>query len=149
MCWRFMIHTARKLLALVLIAAFTAGFAQPLVWCVSGPDHSRIEFKIGGNGHEASLPERAQKRHSKSFSLEGSLAPDDCIDSEFFPEAVESAAVDLKATPAQAPASLKWGLLPPVRAPATPVVSVILPEPPSFRVAASQLKHIRTVVLLT
>lgn len=148
-CWRYMIHIVRKLIALALITAFSAGFTQPLVWCVSGSDHSRIEFKIGGNGHQIRTVELIRDQPGGGLVSNRTLAGSDCIDSEIFPEVVESATVDLAAKLVPAPNSLKWALPPPVRAPARLAHELFRPEPPSLHAATSQLDHIRTVVLLT
>lgn len=144
-----MIHTARKVFALLLVAAFTAGFAQPLVWCVSGSGHSRIEFKIGGNGHGNTMAEVAPERHAECEFPNWSLADNDCIDSDFFPEFAEASASDWAATASLTPQPLKWGVLPPVRAPDRPVAASFLSPPPPPLAATSQLDHIRTVILLT
>lgn len=142
-----MIHTARKLFTLLLILTFMAGFSQPLVWCVSGTDHSRVEFKIGGNGHETMRSNAASEALSAHIasSAKDKFKWRNCLDRDYFPEVVEAPTADPDVT-LQSPAP--WDMPPPARAPAMRPLPAATRTPPPVRREPAQLTHIRTVVLL-
>lgn len=139
----------QKLVALILISALTAGFTQPLVWCISGPDHNKVEFKIGGTGHEISTRRQAPPRTFEYLSTQDDRKSENCVDLRVLPETMARVSIDLAGILAVTPIGSPWAGVPPARAPTILAHSVAFPELQSLSVVRTQLDHIRTIVLLT
>lgn len=138
-----------KSLAIFLVAVFAVGTALPLVWCVSGSDHSAIEFKISGSEQHPSA-DRTDPG-PRAVLAAASLANqhfENCVDRDAVPPAATASKGDEK--PVLATDSSKPQISRVFHFVALPARSGSTKnKPPSISLRSPQLVQLRSVVLLT
>jgi len=144
-----MLIWCKNLFAIFLVALFATGSVLPVVWCVSGTDHSAIEFKIGGSPHHSAPLLIKDIRNLSSLTADNLSEPTgDCLDRDLSPTVTTVVHPDQKYSPTNDNAPK-----PVLDQQSVNIVELVRAHsigiPPPFEHGSLQLTHLRTVILLT
>lgn len=139
----------QRAFAIVLAAVVAAGTVLPIVWCVGGPDHSVIEFGLGGGWHVVSDADPVARVTYAQASISTSRPHmDGCEDRKVLAPAIsaEESCRDLTAVLKRF-SVLCTGLRCETTVMPRHIGRALVPDSVLF--VSPQLRQLRTVILLT